>query len=107
MGHATILFLVGSHNVATSQASLDHELKFTKGYILRSKKILGPLQRNIFEQYGFWDRLQGEDDAKAHGRALMKMQHSIRYLAKDNEDIQKKVDLVQRLAIGDMIMDQE
>jgi len=100
-------YAVSEVQEALRKASLDHELKFTKGYILRSKKILGPLQRNIFEQYGFWDRLQGEDDAKAHGRALMKMQHSIRYLAKDNEDIQKKVDLVQRLAIGDMIMDQE
>mmetsp|Transcript_1547 Transcript_1547/g.3004 ORF Transcript_1547/g.3004 Transcript_1547/m.3004 type:complete len:656 (+) Transcript_1547:65-2032(+) len=50
---------------ALKEASLDHELTFTKGYIIRSKKILAPLQQDLLEKYGFLEKNSVSEDANS------------------------------------------
>ena len=33
---------------------MDYNFVFNKGYIIRSKQILAPLQKDLFEKYGYW-----------------------------------------------------
>lgn len=94
------------------QATLDHEVKFSKGFIIRSKKILAPLQQDIFVRYGYLKPEDVKEDVsiantKAHDEALRKFQHTVRYLANSNKEISEKAELCQRLAFGDIILESD
>lgn len=69
--------------------------------------ILMPLQRDLLLELGFLkssDVDEGEktkeDVNKAHIAALVKFQHTVRYLARTNKDISDKALSCQKLALG-------
>jgi len=89
------------------KATLDHNLNFSKGFIFRSKKILAPLQVDIFDKYGFLNKDTSDEtvaNTKSHDEALKKFQNTVRYLGNSSKSITEKADLCQRLAVGDAMM---
>lgn len=100
-----------SHNVIFQsvfcQATLDHEMKFSKGFIIRSKKILAPIQKDVFIKYGFMT-MEDEDapvaNTKTHDKALQEFQKTVRYMANTNKVIADKADSCQQLAFGEVMM---
>jgi len=93
------------------QATFDHNFNFSKGFIIRSRKILMPLQRDVLEKYGFLNfndinSPSDEDYTDAHYNALKKLSHTVRYLGEKNIDIKRKASTCETLAKGDCMMNQ-
>ena len=61
------------------QALFDHDFNFSKGFIIRSRKLLMPLQRDVLEKCGFLNfndinfPSSDEDYTDAHYKALKKL----------------------------------
>lgn len=90
---------------AIKKATEDHAYEMTKGFIIRSFRILSPLQKDVYEQYGFgksgdFDEKDFAKEYEAHKQTKFQFERAVRYLAKDNETIREKADLCHRLALG-------
>jgi len=82
------------------QATMDHEYKFSKGFIIRSRMILEPLQKDVLEKYGFLEAFDDQYNSDVHNKALMEAMKTIRYLGSKNDLIAKKAEQAKDLAYG-------
>lgn len=87
------------------KATEDHEYEFSKGFVIRSFRVLSPLQKDIYERYGFgkseeFSERNFDKEYKAHNRIKTEFERTVRYMSRNNETIAEKARLCHKLAFG-------